>query len=129
MREHLRFLLGLLQIGALLLLAVATKSIAREQFPGQWAQADPWFRQQYSPSGYNCCSESDYASVDEEIRGDEYWVRWDKSVAMHPETMGWMKVPAAVIIPGPNKYGPAVWWSFDEETGLTIRCYSRGPLF
>ncbi len=101
----------------------------REHYPGQWAQADPWFRQQQSPSGYNCCSESDYNSVDEDIRKGEYWVRWDKSVAMHPETGGWMKVPEAVIIPGPNKYGPAVWWAYSEESGLMIRCYVRGPLF
>lgn len=121
-------------IGSLLLLAMTTKASSREQYPGQWAQVDPekrqWFRQQQSPSGYNCCSEADWDNVEEDIRnGGEYWVRWDKSIAMHPETKGWMKVPEAVIIPGPNKYGPGVWWSYSEETGLAIRCYSRGPLF
>lgn len=111
-----------------ILLAIPAQ--AREQYPGQYAQVDPakreWFRKQYSPSGYNCCSEADGDEVDEDIRGEEYWVRWDKSIAMHPETKGWMKVPTAVIIPGPNKYGPIVWWAYSEETGLTIRCYSPG---
>ena len=104
----------------------------REQYPGQWAQVDPqkreWFRKQMVPgAGVSCCSEADYDGVDEDIRDGEYWVRWDKSVAMHPETKGWMLVPDAVIIPGPNQYGPGVWWVYSEETGLSIRCYSRGP--
>jgi hypothetical protein len=103
----------------------------RELYPGQYSQVDPdkrkWYRNQTSPSGYNCCSEADGTDVDEDIRDGEYWVRWDKSVAIHPETSGWMKVPAAVIIPGPNRYGPIVWWAYSEDAGLSIRCYSRGP--
>ena len=37
-----------------------------------------WFRSQKSPvSGERCCDEADGTYVEEDIRDDHYWVRWD----------------------------------------------------
>jgi hypothetical protein len=117
---------------------MSSVSHGREQFPGQHAQGDPgtreWFRNQISPSGYNCCSEADGSYVEEDIRKGVYWARWDLSVEKSPETNGWIAVPDAVVIKTPNRVGrPVVWWYFEQNGSdalptLKVRCYAPGPL-
>lgn len=115
----------------LLLLLYCAVAGARELFPGQYANVDQvtqeWFRSQKVPNtNFICCNEADGVFAEEEIRGGSYWTRFRPHGK--PPT-GWMKVPPDVIIQGPNRNPSAVvWYFFDNEGIVYIRCYARGPL-
>ncbi len=93
---------------------------------GRFASASPetrqWFREQRSPkTGGFCCSEADGSYVEEDIRGENYWIRSER-------TRGeWMLVPPDVVIKDPNRNGePVAWYAEDEMGKLQIRCYAPG---
>lgn len=79
-----------------------------------------WFRDQEIPgSKAKCCSEADGEEVQEEIRGEYYWIKGGK----FPD---WTRVPKEAVIENPNLVGrPVVWWALNEEQYI-IRCYSPG---
>lgn len=87
-----------------------------------------WFRSQRNPqTGSLCCSEADGTYAEEDIRGNEYWTRFEfrRSAGAEPERTGWVKVPPECVIHNPNRHGaPTVWWYWNGEPG--IRCYAPG---
>lgn len=85
--------------------------------PGQ----QRWFREQKVP-GQNttCCSVADGEEVQEDIRGEFYWIKGGKFSE-------WTRVPKEAVLDVPNMIGqPVVWWSLSEEQ-YVIRCYAPGP--
>lgn len=119
--------------------------------PVKWrpevAQLDPeeqqWFSQQYIPRGEHkggsCCSLADGTYAQEDIRYDEkgeghYWTRFHYgryNYLQQWKDIGesdWMQVPDdAVINDKPNRHGsPAVWYYFDNQDKVMIRCYAPG---
>lgn len=100
---------------------------------GQWAQIDQktreWFRSQKNPTtGVLCCSEADGVYAEEDIRGDQYWVRFEAAGTK----VDWMSVPPEVVIHDANRNGaPVVWWYWladaqGSPTIVTIRCFAPG---
>jgi hypothetical protein len=103
-----------------------------------------WLRSQHKDHEVPCCSVSDGVESEEDIRGDQYWVRFTYhkvvSVNSRGETVffgpalnsGWMQVPDDAIIYDPNRprdIGPIVWWSItinENEPRVQIRCFSPG---
>ena len=112
-----------------------TLAIAKEQYPGQYAQVDPaqrrWFREQISPkTGGNCCSEADGTFAEEDIRNGHYWVKFTaRNYQSGLEfSVPWMQVPDDVVIKKPNYNGsPVVWYGLDTEAeAWIIRCFIPG---
>ena len=79
-----------------------------------------WFDNLTSGKGM-CCSFADGFSVSD--------VDWDTRdghyrVLLHGE---WIDVPDTAVVPGPNRYGPAVVWPYMDDKGNTnIRCFLPG---
>ncbi len=137
-------------------LFLPTALYAREQYPGQYAQAPnrDWFNRQQVPAGpmrgQSCCSNSDGVQAEEDIREGVYWARFD--IAMFNESgepimqehVTWMPVPAEAVLKGPFRppapVQPVVWWAGDwanigegkikhRENGqpvVHIRCFKPG---
>ncbi len=108
-------------------------AIARERYPGQYAQIDPeirrWFNDQLIPgSSQRCCSEADGVFAEEDIRDGHFWVKFVANTVENGEVnSGWMLVPDAAVIWSGNKHGaPVVWWGWGQSGGLTIRCFAPG---
>jgi hypothetical protein len=121
------FVIGLLSL-------FPTLAIAKEQYPGQYAQYPPdqrkWFREQTSPkTGNPCCSEADGTFAEEDIREGQYWVKF---TARDPHTglefpVPWTLVPDDVIIKKPNYNGsPVVWYGLGGGSATFIRCFIPG---
>lgn len=80
-----------------------------------------WFQEQKVP-GQNstCCSIADGEEVQEDIRGEYYWIRGGRFIE-------WTRVPKEAVLDVPNLIGqPVVWWALSEEQ-YVIRCYAPGP--
>jgi hypothetical protein len=130
---------------AFLMFVAGSSGLARELYPGQYAQMDPtvrqWFRSQRVPGGArkggSCCSEADGVYAEEDIRADadgtsHYWVRFEA----RSRVVDWMKVPDEVVIHDPNRNGaPVVWWGANEYYNdgvppagahIIIFCYAPG---
>lgn len=91
---------------------------------GDTAQVSPeikeWFQDQKVPGTTSrCCDDADGETVEEDIRGDDFWIKGGH----FPE---WTPVPKAAVIWAPNKTGHAVvWWTFNGEA-YEIRCFAPG---
>lgn len=102
------------------IITLATRAQAR--WKPEYANADPaiqaWFSAQHNAAGQWCCDKSDghpyYGS---------YTLNADGSV-----TIGvgkdQHKLPAYMVLKGPNPTGHAVWW----RLGQTDFCFAPGPL-
>ena len=104
---------------------------AREQYPGQYSvqpkEVQEWFRSQRNPNnGAHCCDEADGVYAEEEIRHDQYWVRFNACLDSQCERTDWIPVPPDAVIYDPNRNGaPVVWW-YVAYGGYGIRCYAPG---
>lgn len=97
---------------------------------GQYAQVSPeirkWFQEQKPPgSAIPCCSVADGTYAEEDIRGNQYWVRWRMP---DTDTMtDWMPVPNNLIITTASPNGsPVVWYGRGPDGKLFIRCFVPG---
>ena len=80
----------------------------------------PWFDQLASKKGL-CCSFADGVSVED--------VDWDTQGASYRVRINgqWVVVPDAAVVTEPNKFGPAVVWPYQDNSGVTqIRCFIPG---
>ena len=80
----------------------------------------PWFDRLASGKGL-CCSFADGFSVQE--------VDWDTQDGHYRVRIygQWYVVPDAAVVTEPNRFGPAVVWSFNDRYGNTqIRCFMPG---
>lgn len=84
-----------------------------------------WFREQRQPgTEASCCNEADGETVEEDIRGGQYWVR-------SPMTGGaWIQVPDRVVIKEPNLWGrPVAWFRKNRSSGgVMVFCFAPGAL-
>lgn len=81
-----------------------------------------WFKDQRSPHGVPCCDIADGHPVQEDIRGDAYWVFFEGE---------WRQVPKEAVIDGAkNPNGEAiVWYVKQGENVYYIRCFVPGSGF
>ncbi len=114
----------------LLILSSLLTTVAQARDPdGRYSQVDPklkkWFEEQTIPgTNRSCCSQADGATAEEDIRGNDYWVKFEAEGFV----VGWMKVPASAVLDTPNLRGvPVAWWGKGEEGEIVVRCYSPGP--
>jgi hypothetical protein len=80
----------------------------------------PWFDRLASGNGL-CCSFADGFSVQD--------VDWDTQDGHYRVRIygQWYVVPDAAVVTEPNRFGPAVVWSFNDRYGNTqIRCFMPG---
>jgi hypothetical protein len=79
-----------------------------------------WFDRLASGKGL-CCSFADGVSVEDvdwDTQGDKYRVRLNGQ---------WIVVPDMAVVTEPNKFGPAVVWPYQDNSGGTqIRCFMPG---
>lgn len=95
---------------------------ARATWKPKYASADPsvqaWFSAQHNAQGQWCCDKSD---------GHPYYGAYtlnpDGSVTIG-SGKGAHKLPAYMVLKGPNPTGHAVWWHLGE----TDFCFAPGPL-
>jgi hypothetical protein len=90
-----------------------------------------WFQEQKVPNGrITCCSVSDGALVEEDIRENHYWIKCPLDTKCPFKK--WTQVPDEALIKGPNKIGrPVVWWGTgDDDEGEDphpfVKCYVPG---
>ena len=103
-----------------LLVGLTNSAFARDD--GRYANdtLKHWFDNLTSSNG-NCCSFADGLSIRD--------VDWDTKdghyrVLLHGE---WINVPNSAVVPGPNRYGPAVVWPYmDTDGNIYIRCFLPG---
>src|ERR1700716_340580 len=79
-----------------------------------------WFDKLASGKGL-CCSFADGVSVED--------VDWDTQGASYRVRINgqWVVVPDAAVVTEPNKFGPAVVWPYQDNSGVTqIRCFIPG---
>lgn len=114
----------------MLLLAPAEARWKAEYAQQYSPREQQWFRDQKIPNGRTtCCSTADGALVEEDIRGDNYWIRCPRDTPCPFKT--WTQVPDAAVIRGPNLIGrPVVWWAMGDDDGEDphpfVRCYAPG---
>ena len=91
---------------------------------GHYAAQNPelhqWFDQLASGKGM-CCSFADGVSVEN--------VDWDTQNGRYRVRIQgqWVVVPDSALVTGPNRYGPAVVWPYQDSDGATqIRCFLPG---
>lgn len=116
----------------------------RMLYPGQFdavpQQIRDWFVAQLIPrgphKGESCCSNADGVTAEEDIRGNEYWVRFRIARSLNgaddPYVVEWMRVPDDAVLTTPNLSGaPRVWhmesWIQGEPRDIKILCYAPGP--
>ncbi len=103
---------------------------ARELYPGQYANVPQeireWFTAQLVPGGpgkgMSCCTTADGVDAEEDIRGDQYWTRFNTQMGR----TDWMPVPHDAVLKEPNKRGAAVVWYYFENAVAKIRCFAPG---
>ncbi len=120
----------------LALLFLISCAYGRELYPGQYANVPKeireWFTAQLIPSGpkkgQSCCSTADGVEAEEDIRGENYWTRFNTPMGR----TDWMQVPNEVVLTGPNKHGAPMVWYFlqsvvpNQDPKPEIRCYAPG---
>lgn len=78
-----------------------------------------WYGQQHNENGEWCCDKSD---------GHAYY----GAVTINPDGSiildGGHKLPAYMVLKGPNPTGHAVWWFTENAGGHTDYCFSPGML-
>src|SRR6185437_7100796 len=77
-----------------------------------------WYAAQYNKYGQWCCDVADGHRYD----GD-YTVNEDGSVTIDPRGVN-RRLPAYMIIRGPNPTGHAVWWYLEGGYGHTDYCFA-----
>lgn len=118
-------------IPRIIILAFVLSPVYARDLEGNWAAGTfdispraRWFREQLVPDGptkgTSCCSQADAITVEEEIRGDHYWARWDGS-------NGWQEVPTESILETANLNGAPTVWFYKDGQAIKIRCYAPGP--
>jgi hypothetical protein len=79
-----------------------------------------WFDTLASGKGL-CCSFADGVSVEN--------VDWDTQDGRYRVRLNgqWIVVPDEAVVTGPNRFGPAVVWPYQDGAGAThIRCFMPG---
>jgi hypothetical protein len=113
---------------AIVIAIFATPAKARELYPGQYANVKPeiqaWYQAQRNKAGGSCCDHSD----GHDFFGD-YKLNEDGTVEFEADD-GHHKLPAYMVVDGPNPTGHAVWWYIDWPTDIgTIHsdyCFAPG---
>lgn len=113
-------LLGILLI--LILLERRADAKWSPAYAGQPAAVQAWFKNQYNAKGQWCCDEAD----GHPFFGD-YRINKDGSVILQTDSSP-RRLPAYMVLKGPNPTGQAVWWFLDVGGSRTDYCFAPGTL-
>jgi hypothetical protein len=99
-----------------LALALAVMSLsAHGTDKGQWQmyklspQQRTWFETVMDSSGMKCCSDADGFPVEYELRGEAYWIKVSRAVALDPSQRdNWLQVPDNAVLRIANPVHEAV---------------------
>ena len=94
---------------------------AREQYPGQYANAPhhEWYESQRNKAGSSYCLEADA----HDYFGD-YAINLDGSVLLKSGAIPY-RIEAYKVLDGPNPTGHALWWYLDYgDWGITTFCFA-----
>lgn len=109
-----------------LFLLFSFATVAREQYPGQFAQMPQelrdWFGNLRSKSRVLCCEDADGYDVNWSTDNGHY-------IVFSPQ--GWVVVPDEAVITDPSKVEVAkVWWEHNSLDGkFHVRCFLPGTFF
>lgn len=138
-------MLRIVILAILTTLVLATTVYGRDVM-GEFAQYTDherkWLRDQKIPNTNDrCCSEADGTKAQEDMKDGQYLVSFTackypydedtETQSVDPECRetGWIVVPAAAVIKGPNEFGrPVVWW-YGELNAIQVRCFIPGGGF
>jgi hypothetical protein len=112
-----------LTISGVLLVSVCLSAGAIARYKPEYASQAPevqaWYEQQHNAKGEWCCNNSD---------GHPYY----GDVKMLPdggvELDGGVKIPAYMVLSGPNPTGHAVWWYLDVGAQHRSYCFALPSL-
>lgn len=94
----------------------------KPQFSNRPAFIQRWYATQHNAQGQWCCDKSDghpfYGA---------YTMNHDGSVTLHLKS-GERKLPAYMVLKGPNPTGHAVWWFVGVGDGHVDFCFAPGTL-
>lgn len=131
MRDAIKIGKAVLIVLAIVTFLCAMLSIAGARDDGRYAGSSlkTWFNKLSSGKGL-CCSFADGVAIedvdwdtggdnkDTQSEGGHYRVRLNGQ---------WVDVPDAAVVTEPNKFGPAVVWPYQDNSGQTqIRCFMPG---
>jgi hypothetical protein len=104
-------------------LFVYSQAKAREQYPGQYANAPhhEWYESRRNKAASSCCLEADAHDY-----FGNYAINPDGSVLLKSGAIPYRIEPYKVL-DGPNPTGHAVWWFEDYgDWGITTFCFAPG---
>jgi hypothetical protein len=107
-------------VGLALLCSSAADARWKPEYGKQPPEVQAWFNQQHNAHGEWCCNESD----GHPFFGD-YSMNEDGSVTLHAVGEA-RKLPAYMVLKGPNPTGHAVWWYLDLGDQHRDYCFAPG---
>jgi len=109
-------------LGVLSVTATPSSAKWKEQYSQSPPTIQAWYRAQQNEKGEWCCDNAD---------GHPYFGSYrltkDGGVELQLEG-GRYKIPAYMLLKGPNPTGHAVWWYIDNEVGHFDLCFAAGAL-